>query len=60
MLFVTFGSLKVKLQLFFGDVSVLKVRNMNTNYAIKFYVCSGKKILPNVHQRCFLVYEESW
>ena len=31
-----FGNLKVKLQSFFGDISVLKVFKLNTNDAIKF------------------------
>ena len=44
----------MKLQLFFGDVSVLKVCKFDTNYAIKFYKCSVKKFLPNVHQKMFL------
>ena len=39
----------MKLQAFLGDVSVLKVCKSNTNYAIKFYKCSGNKLLPNVH-----------
>ena len=46
--FIRFGSLKVKLQSFFGDAIVLKVCKLNTHYAIKFYKCSGKKPLPNV------------
>ena len=41
----------MKLQSFFGDVSVLKVCKLNTNYAIKFYKCSGKKDMLNVHQK---------
>ena len=51
--FIRFGSLKVKLQSFVGDVSVLKVFKLNTNYAIKFCKCSGKKLLPNVHNKMF-------
>ena len=51
MSFIRFGSLKVKLQSYFEDVSVLKVSNLNTNYAIKFYKCSGRKLLSNVHQK---------
>ena len=43
----------MKLQSFFGDVSVLKVFKLNTNYAIKFYKCSGKKLLPNIYQKIF-------
>ena len=43
----------MKLQSFFGDVSVLKVCKLNTYYAIKFYKCSGKKLLPNVRQKMF-------
>ena len=35
----------MKLQSFFGDVPVLKVCKLNTNYAIKFYKCSGKKLV---------------
>ena len=50
----------MRLQLFFGDVSVLKVCKLNTNYEIKFYKFSRKKHLPNVHQKIFLMYEESW
>ena len=52
----------MKLQSFFGDVSVSKVCKLNTNYAIKFCKCSGKKVLPKVlsSKRCFLIYEESW
>ena len=51
----------VKLQSFSRDVSVLKVCKLNTNYAIKFYKCYRKNLLPNVHQkRYFLIYEESW
>ena len=60
MSFIKFGSLKVKLQSFFRDVSVLKVCKLNTNYAIKFYKRTRKKLLPNVHQKMFLIYEESW
>ena len=41
------------LQSFFGDVSVLKVCKLNTNYGIKFYKCSKKKLLPNVHLKMF-------
>ena len=52
--FIRFRNLKVKLQPFFGDVSVLKICKLNTNYAIKFYNCSMKKLFPNVHQNmCF-------
>ena len=43
----------MKSQSFFGDVSVLKVCKLNTNYAIKFYKCSGKKLLLNVNQKMF-------
>ena len=43
----------MKLRSLFADVSVLKVCKLNTNYAIK-YKCSGKKLLPNVHQKMFL------
>ena len=43
----------MKLQLFFGDVSVLNVRKFNPNYAFKFYKCSRKELLPNVHQKMF-------
>ena len=53
ILFIKFGSLKVKLQSFSGDVSVLKVCKLNTDYAIKFYKCSMKELLPNVHQKLF-------
>ena len=45
------GSLKVKLESFFRDVSVLKLCELNTNYAIKFCRCSGKKNLPDVCQK---------
>ena len=41
----------MKLQSFFGDVSVLKVCKLNKNYAIKFYKCFVKKLLPNVRQK---------
>ena len=50
----------MKLQSFFRDVSVFKICKLNKNYAIKFYKCSGKKLLPNVHQNMFFIYEESW
>ena len=56
---IRFRSLKVKLQSCFRDVSVLKVCKLNTNYANKFYKCSGKVILSNVHQKNFLIDEES-
>ena len=36
--FIKFGILKVKLQLFFGDVSVLKVWKLIANFAIKEHV----------------------
>ena len=50
----------MKLQSFFGDASVLKVCNLNTNHAIKFYKCSRRNLLPNVHQKMFFfsIYEE--
>ena len=54
MLFIRFGNLKVKLQSFFGDVFVLKVCTLDTSYAIKFYKCSGSKLLPNVDRKMFL------
>ena len=38
----------------FGDTSVLMVYKLNTNYAIEFFKCSEKKLLPNVHQKMFL------
>ena len=57
--FIRFGSLKVKLQSFSGDVSVLKVCKLNTNYVIRFHKCSGEKRLMNVHQKTFLIYEDS-
>ena len=44
----------MKLQLLFGDVFVLKVCKFDTNYAIKFYKCSVKNLLPNAHQKMFL------
>ena len=50
----------MKLQSFFGDVSVFKVSKLNTNYAIECYKRSEKKLLSNVHQKCFLTYEENW
>ena len=51
----------MRLQSFSGDVSVLNVCKLNTNYAIKFYECSRRKLLPNVHQKMFfLIYEDSW
>ena len=34
-----------------GDVSVLKVCKLNTNYAIQFYYCSGKKIFAECLSR---------
>ena len=40
--FIRFGSLNVKSELLFEDVSVLTVCKLNTNYAIKFYKCSEK------------------
>ena len=43
----------MKLQSFFGDVSVLMVCKLITNYVIKFYKCSGKKVLTEVHQKMF-------
>ena len=43
----------MKLQSFFGDASLLKVCKLIRNYAIKFYKCSGKKLLPNAHQKMF-------
>ena len=46
----------MKLQSFLGDISVLKVCKLNTNYAIKFLnfcKCSRKKLLPNAHQEMF-------
>ena len=47
------------LQSFFGDVSVLNVCKLITNYAIKFFKCSGKKLLPNVHQKMlFYIWRE--
>ena len=48
--FIRFGSRKVKLQLLFGDESVLKVCKLNTNYDIKLF---WKETLPNVHQKMF-------
>ena len=44
----------MNLQSFIEDVSAFKPCKLNTNYAIKFYKCSGKKLLPNVHQEMFL------
>ena len=54
--FIRFGRLYVDLRstLQLGDVSVLQVCKSNTNYAIKFYKCSWKKIVPNVYQKMFL------
>ena len=54
MSFIGFGSLKMKLQSFSGDVSIWKVCELDTNDDIKFYKCSGKKLLPNVDQKMFL------
>ena len=51
--FIKFERLKVKLQSFFGVVSVLEGLKLNTNYTIKFYKRSWKKLLPNVHQKMF-------
>ena len=31
----------------------LKISKLNTNYAIKLYKCSWRKLLPNVHLECF-------
>ena len=43
----------MKLQSFFGDVSLLKVCKLITNYAIKFFNCPGGN-LPNVdHEMLF-------
>ena len=44
----------VKLQSFFGDASVLNVCKLITNYAIKFYKSSGKKLLLSIRQKMFL------
>ena len=44
----------MKLQSFVGDVSVLKVCKLNTNYSVKFYKCSGKILLPSIHQKMLL------
>ena len=43
----------MKSQSFLRDVSVLKVCKSNTNYVIKFYKCSDKKLLPNAHPNMF-------
>ena len=51
--FIRFGSMKVRLQSFFGVVSVLKVCKLDTNYDIIFHMCSGKKLLPNVYRKMF-------
>ena len=45
--------MKVKLQSFVEDASVLKVCKLSTDYSIKFCKCSRKKLLPNVHQKMF-------
>ena len=50
---IRFRSLKVKLQSFYGGVSVLKVCKLNANYAVTFYKCSGKKLSLDVHQKMF-------
>ena len=52
--FIKFESLKVKLKSFFRDVSVLKVCKLITNYVLKSSKCSGKMLLPNVHQKEFV------
>ena len=44
----------VKLQQFFENVSVLQLCKFNTNCAIEFYKCSGKKILMNVYKKMWL------
>ena len=44
VLLIRSGSLTLKLQSFFGDVSDLKVCKLNLNYAIEFYKCSRKKL----------------
>ena len=41
----------MKLQSFYEDLSVLKVCKLDTNDDSKFYKCSGKKLLLNVHQK---------
>ena len=43
----------MKSRSFFGDVSVLKVCKLVTNYAIKFFKCSGEKVLLSVHHMMF-------
>ena len=45
----------MKLQSFFEVESVLKVCKLNTNYATKFYKCSGEKRFLNAHQKMFFV-----
>ena len=49
----------MKIQSFFGDVFVLKGCKLIANYAINFFKCSRKELLRNVHQKMFLIYEES-
>ena len=44
----------MKSQSFGGDVSVLQVCKLNTNYDTKFDKCSGKKIFLNAYQKIFL------
>ena len=36
-----------------GGVSVLQACKFNTNNAIKFHKCFGKKIVPNFYQKMF-------
>ena len=43
-----------KVTTLFGDGSVLQGCKVITNYPMKFYKCSVKKIMLNVHQRLFL------
>ena len=50
----------MKLQLLFGDESVLKVCKLNTNYDIKFHKCSRKKLCLMSIRRCFVINKESW
>ena len=38
----------------------MQVCKLDTNYAITFYKCSGKKFGRTSIKRCFLIYEESW
>ena len=60
--FIRFGSLKLKLQSFLGDVSALKVCKLNTVQitALNFTSVLGRSFCRISIERCFLINEESW